>query len=171
MQARGLIFGAVATIVMAGCNAPAPEISEAKRKQIQFDRIAKIGDQSCLCAMAGRDTSRLDRELKRLTASLETKTWMTSSSPLRADSVCYPQIGERACVGRIVVTHSRLESDFVCTEEQADELQKIWDAAAPDDGTIEGWNKTRKKRDEALLARLKAMHAEAAAQIPQSACN
>lgn len=171
MQARGLALGAVAMVLLAGCNPPAPEISEARRKEIQSGRVVKLGDQICLCAMAGRDTSRLDRELERLTASLETKTWMTSSVPLQADSVCYPQLGEQACAGRIVVTHSRSDSDFVCTAKQADELQRVWDAAAPDDGTIEGWNKSRKKRDDALLTRLRAMHAEAAAKIPQSACN
>ncbi|WP_179101955.1 hypothetical protein [Sphingopyxis sp. KK2] len=138
---------------------------------MQIDRVVKLGDQSCLCAMAGRDTSKLDRELERLTASLETKTWMTSSVPLRADGVCYPQLGERACVGRVVITHSRSDTDFVCTGKQADELLAVWEGAATDGRTYESLVAADKKRDAALLKRLRAMHAEAAAKIPQSACN
>jgi hypothetical protein len=171
MQARGLTLGMVAMALLASCNSRAPEISEAKRKEMQFDRIAKLEDQSCLCAMAGRDTAKLDGEIKRLTASLKKQESTTSSVPLRGDSTCYPELGDRACTGRVVVTHSTSDRDFVCSEKQADELLAVFDAAAPDDGTIEGWNKTRKKRDDALLTRIKAMHAEAAAKIPQSACN
>lgn len=171
MQARGLTLAAAATILLAGCSSPSPKLSEAERREIQAKRMATLDDQSCLCAMAGRDTSKLDREIKRLTASSDKRESVTSSVPLQGQTTCYPQLGEQACAGRIVVTHSSSDSDFVCTQKQADELLAVWDAAAPDDGTIEGWNRTRKKRDDALLQRLRAMHTEAAAKIPQSACN
>lgn len=171
MQARGLTLGTMVVVLLAGCAPPAPEISEAKRKEMQFDRIAKLDDQSCLCAMAGRDTSKLDRELEGLTASLEKLDSMTSSVPLQSRNTCYPQLGERACVGRVVITHSRSDADFVCTGKQADELLAVWEGAATDGRTYESLVAADKKRDAALLKRLRAMHTEAAAKIPQSACN
>ncbi|MBL0916107.1 MAG: hypothetical protein IBJ13_11530 [Sphingopyxis sp.] len=158
-------------VLLAGCNPPVPELSEAKRNEMQFDKIAKLDDRSCLCAMAGRDTSKLDRELERLTASMEKLDSMTSSVPLQGRNTCYPQLGEGFCVGRVVITHSRSETDFVCTQKQADELLAVWEGAATDGRTYESLVAAGKKRDAALLKRLKAMHAEAAAKIPQSACN
>src|SRR3546814_18172262 len=80
----------------------------------------------------------------------------TSSVPLSGELTCYPELGEQACIGRIAFTHSPA-GNFVCTEAQADELDAAWNAAAPDDGTTEGFNKSLPKRDEALLKPLKAM--------------
>ena len=171
MQGRGLAIGAVVAFLLAGCDPPTPPISKSERNRMQFDRITKLDEQLCQCAMAGRDTSKLDSKMKQLTASLQKQESTTSSVPLRGDNTCYPELGERACTGRVVVTHSTSSNDFVCSQKQADALLAVFDAAAPDDGTIEGWNKTRKKRDDALLTRIKAMHAEAAAKIPQSACD
>jgi lysyl-tRNA synthetase class II len=175
MQARVLALATTVMILLSSCDAPtdapAPKAADPKRQAIQFERIAKIADQSCMCAMAGRDTSTLDRELERLTASLEKQESATSSVPLQGQNTCYPELGERACVGRIVITRSSSKSDFVCSEEQADELQAVWDAAVKDDGSIESFNRALPKRNEALLKRLRGMHAEAAVKIPQSACN
>ena len=171
MQARGLTLAPAAAILLAGCSYPNPKLSEAERKEIQAKRIATLDDQSCLCAMAGRDTSKLDREINRLTASLEKQESATSSVPLQGQNTCYPELGEGACVGRIVITHSRSDADFVCTQKQADELLSVWEGAATDGRTYESLVAADKKRDAALLKRLRAMRAEAVAKIPQSACN
>jgi hypothetical protein len=175
MQARVQAIATTVMILLSGCDAPAdaptPKAPDPKRQAMQFEQIAKIADQSCMCAMAGRDTTALDHKLERLTASLEKQGSATSSVPLQGQLTCYPELGERACIGRIVITGSSSKSDFVCSEEQADELQVSWDAIAKDDGDIDNFNKTLPKRDEALRNRLRAMHVEAAAKIPQSACN
>lgn len=170
MQARGLEIAVVAAFLLAGCDAPAPAIPESKRKEMQFERIAKLTKKSCMCAMAGRDTSKLESKLQQLTASLEKSGWATSSVPLRADMTCYPDLGDSACAGRTVLQKSP-ETNFVCSETQAIELDAVWKAAATDGPTYESLVNANKKRDEALLKRLRAMHAEAAAKIPQSACN
>lgn len=171
MQARGLVITIVAAALLPSCDASSTQKPAPKRGETRFEQIKRLTDQSCGCAMAGRNTAALDQRLAHLTAKLETMATGTSSVPLRGDLICYHQLGEQACAGRIVVTHSSSDSDFICTQKQADELLAVWDAAAPDDGTAESLNRTRKKRDEALLTRLKAMHAEAAKSIPQSACN
>ena len=124
-----------------------------------------------MCKMAGRDTQSLDRELERLTASLKEEGSDSAGVPLQGGSTCYPELGERACIGRTVITGSSSESDFVCTHEQAEELQAAWDGAVEDDGDMDRFNKSLPKRDQALRKRLRAMQAEVAAKIPQSACN
>lgn len=175
MQARVLALATTVMLLLSSCDAPAeaptPEAPDPKRNAMRFERIAKIDEQSCMCKMAGRDTRRLDRELEQLTASLKEQGSDSSSVPLQGQTTCYPELGERACIGRIVITGSSSKSDFVCSETQADELQAAWDAADKDDGNIDRFNKSLPKRDRALLKRLRAMHAEAAAKIPQSACN
>ena len=175
MQARILALTTPVLIRLSSCDAPTgapmPAAPDPKHKAMQFERIAKIAEQSCMCAMAGRDTKALGRELERLTTSLEKQESATSSVPLQGQITCYPELGEQACIGRIVITGSPSKSDFVCTEEQADELQAAWDTAVEDDGDIDSLNKSLPKRDRALLKRLKAMHAQAAAMIPQTACN
>lgn len=168
MQARGLAIATTVAILLSSCaaptDAPTPEAPDPKRNAMRFERIAKIDEQSCMCRMAGRDTTKIDRELEQLTASLKEEGSDSASVPLQGQSTCYPELGERACIGRIVITGSSSESDFVCSEEQANELQTVWDAAGEDGMTLP-------KRDRALRKRLKAMQAEAAAEIPQSACN
>src|SRR3546814_13950397 len=99
-----------------------------------------------MCAMAGRDTSTLNLELERLTASLKKEGMGTSSVPLSGELTCYPELGEQACIGRIAFTHSPA-GNFVCQEAQADELDAAWNAAAPDGGTTAGFKKSDRKTD------------------------
>lgn len=175
MQARVLAIVTTVMILISGCDAPmdapTPKAPDPKRQAMQFEQIARVADQSCMCEMAGRDTTTLDREWERLTASLKAEGSDSSSVPLQGQSTCYPELGERACTGRTVITGSSSKSDFVCTHEQAEELQAAWDGAVEDDGDMDRFNKSLPKRDRALRKRLRAMQAEVAAKIPQSACN
>src|SRR3546814_14271899 len=90
-----------------------------------------------MCAMAGRDTSTLNLELERLTASLKKEGMGTSSVPLSGELTCYPELGEQACIGRIAFTHSPA-GNFVCTEAQADELDAAWHSADRSEERREG---------------------------------
>src|SRR3546814_4136464 len=75
MQERGLVIIIAAALALCGCEASSPEELASKAEQkasaARFEQIAKLADQSCMCAMAGRDTSTLNLELERLTASLK----------------------------------------------------------------------------------------------------
>src|SRR3546814_7812604 len=150
MQERGLVIIIAAALALCGCEASSPEELASKAEQkasaARFEQIAKLADQSCMCAMAGRDTSTLNLELERLTASLKKEGMGTSSVPLSGELTCYPELGEQACIGRIAFTHSPA-GNFVCTEVQEDELEAAWKAAAPDAGTNEGFNKSLPKRE------------------------
>src|SRR3546814_17346625 len=86
-----------------------------------------------MCAMAGRDTSTLNLELERLTASLKKEGMGTSSVPLSGELTCYPELGEQACIGRIAFTHSPA-GKLVCNEEHTEEMDAAWKREAPEIG-------------------------------------
>src|SRR3546814_20386820 len=111
-----------------------------------------------MCAMAGRDTSTLNLELERLTASLKKEGMGTSSVPLSGELTCYPELGDQACIGRIAFTHSP-DGNFVCTEAQADDLDAAWNATAHDDGTPDGFHTSLPPPGHALITPPKAQPA------------
>jgi hypothetical protein len=168
MQAnRGLLFILpIAILLLAACDGSSPrEIKAEARPADEFARIEKLALQSCLCKMAGRNSSGADRALKAATSSLKAAEGAeTPALPVHAARTCYPELGPKACLVDLWV-HEPYGDGAVCSYEQADELMaaaKAAYSAHPGD---------RERADAIVRKRFEALRAEAAAKIPQSACN
>lgn len=170
MQDRGRSVSgwAFALFLLSGCSASEPADPPIKSEQSvvdpRFARIDGLHQQSCLCALAGRDHTKIDAALKAATAGLKVEGAGESSAPLAGLYDCYPELGERACTSSYYLTFSPDEVR-VCSLGQVEELERVWRAADHgSDGSSEAPNK-------AVLQRLSTMRKELADTIPQSACN
>lgn len=153
-------------LFLAACDGSASRRTKAGTDPADgFARIEKLAFQSCLCKMAGRDSRGADRALKAATSSLKAvEGTETPALPVHASHTCYPDFGPKACLTDLWV-HEPYGEGVVCSSEQAGELMAVAKAAYrayPGDG---------ERADAVVRKRFEAMRAEAAAKIPQSACD
>ncbi len=150
----------MALLLLSGCEGRKSD----KAPRATFAEIKALTRKSCLCRMAGRDAAAVERKLEKLTTGLRKEGYGSASTPLGSDGYCYPELGEQACAGEYEVVTTGPQ-DFVCTSEQADELDHVWNATGLDA------DRRSTRADAALLRRLWEMRHELAAKIPQSSCN
>jgi hypothetical protein len=113
--------------------------------------------------MAGRDDRAVREKWIRLTSRLQSEPLGSAGLPLETEADCFPQIGPDACVVRAIkVVNS--PQDFVCTHEQAEELEGIWNKA------MAGRSKSSASADTALLERLNSMRGDLKRSLPKEAC-
>ena len=154
------------SLLFAACDSTASHQTKARMGPTDtFARIEKLAFQSCMCKMARRDSRGADRALKAATSSLETaKGTETPVWPFHVLHTCYPQFGPKACLSALRVPEPYGDG-AVCSPEQGGELMTAAEAAYRDHPG------NREQADAAIRKRFEAMRAEAAAKIPQSACN
>ena len=143
-------MAAVAGLV-SGCADPKPSTEPTIKRELE--KLEKLAEQDCMCRMAGLETSILRDEFERLTHGREQTGSATSSIPVSYEIVCFPDLGETACIsaGGYLPPNS---DNFICSEAQAMELETVWSAVqAGGRGSIE-------ESGAAMLARLEGMRAE-----------
>ncbi|MXO60455.1 hypothetical protein GRI89_12995 [Altererythrobacter salegens] len=128
-----------------------------------METLNALAERACLCQMAGRDASAVTRRFEELTAGLTVEGYGTASDPLSSEITCFPQIGEEACVVERIEVVGNPARNFVCTNEQADELEATWHNALAAGGDAA-------KADFALLDHLQEMRDALANELPQSDC-
>jgi hypothetical protein len=152
----------IALLLLAACDSTVPRQTGATD---EFARIEKLAFQSCMCKLAGRDSGGAERALKSATDSLETAEGPdTPALPVHVSRTCYPKFGPKACLADFWV-HDPFGDGAVCSYGQAEDLIAAAEAshrAHPRDYEL---------ADAVVRKRFEAMRAEAAAKIPQSACN
>ncbi|QNO25699.1 hypothetical protein EEB18_012935 [Sphingopyxis sp. OPL5] len=168
MQANPGVVAILLTplLLLAACDGTdSRQTSAEERPTDEFARIEKLAFQSCMCKLAGHDSSGADRALGSATDSLETAGGPeTPALPVHVSRTCYPKFGPDACLADFWV-HEPYGDGAVCSYGQTDDLiaaAKDAHRASPRDD---------KRADAAVRKRFEAMRAEAAAKIPRSACN
>lgn len=156
---RLAIIGAFALV---SCGAP-DKGDRASSDTPDLAKLQELASHDCACRLAGHKTSRHGAEYDRLTRALEKSGVATSSVPVSYDSVCFPALGENACVltGGYIPPDA---SNFVCTEEQGIALEALWSEVDEKSGSVE-------KADAAVLLRLAEMRAEAKQTLKAADCN
>jgi hypothetical protein len=150
---------------VGACNSdsvqPQPKIVELP----DFERLGSLAEKQCLCAMAGRSNEKVSLEFNRLTTGLQAVDLGSASAPLSASIRCFPQYGrDNACVTLSYSFVVTTEREFVCTSDQADELESIWNAQVAKRGGS-------RNHDDALLKGLKVMRREVASSLSQATCD
>jgi len=149
-------------LLLAACDSTASRQTSATD---EFARIEKLASQSCMCKLAGRDSRGADRALKSATDSLQTAEGAeTPALPVHVSRKCYPKFGPKACLADFWV-HEPYGDGAVCSYEQAEDLIATAEAAHL------AYPRDYELADAAVRKRFEAMRSEAAAKIPQSACN
>ena len=75
--------------------------------------------------MAGRDDRTLEKRINEITKGLAIEQLGTTSDPLSYQINCYQKLGERACATTAINLLAGTANQFVCTDEQASELEKL----------------------------------------------
>ena len=151
----------IGLLALCAC-APESE-SRTRLPEPSLETLDRLAERACLCGMAGRDFSAITTEFERLTAGLSDEGLGTASTPLSSDIVCFPELGERACVlTQMHVVAS--PQDFVCTEDQASELETVWNRLLPESGHTAA-------ADTALLERLNAMRDDLKLSLAAETCD
>jgi len=171
MQARrsALLMVVVIANLLGSCSPPDTSSAQANdaapsAADPRFIKVEKLARQSCLCKLAGHDSSKVDAALDAATAGLEVGGFVESSTPLSGDYTCYPELGERACVATYYFPSSP-NAPRVCNLEQVADLEKAWKSASlTSDGSTDAAHVVLQKR-------LSELRRSVASAIPQSACN
>jgi hypothetical protein len=114
---------------------PSARLTTASAKDVgrRLDAIQAVATLECQCLMAGRDVRALKARYSRLTDGLSEQGFATSSVPVSYESVCFPELGENACISTRAYLPPSGE-DFVCSEAQGIEIEHVWNDAMPEEG-------------------------------------
>ena len=145
---------------------PSARLTTASAKDVgrRLDGIQAVATLECQCLMAGRDVRALKARYSRLTHGLSEEGFATSSVPISYESVCFPELGENACIStRAYIPPSG--KDFVCTEPQGIEIEHVWNDAMPAGGGETAM------ADQAAERRIAEMREEMKRKISQADCS
>lgn len=150
-----------ALISLAGCS-PQEASEQPVAKLPKLRELQRLATLDCQCRLAGKDGSRHGREFARLIEPLTREASATSSVPVSYEADCFPALGENACV----LTGGYLPPDsgnFVCTEAQGIELEKLWAGAYARRASVT-------EADETILRRLDQMRSDARKSVREQDC-
>ena len=155
-----LIAAFLPLAILTACGAGDSPEQEAALTPIET--LEDLSTRACLCRMAGHDDGVLRNEYERLTANLEGEGLGSASLPLSSSVTCFPELGERACVTHSLDVVATNGADFACTNEQAGELEAIWNRAVVEERA--------EQADADLMKRLEAMREELRQSLTQADC-
>ena len=115
--------------------------------------------------MAGRDDRTLEKRINEITKGLAIEQLGTTSDPLSYQINCYQKLGERACATTAINLLAGTANQFVCTDEQASELEKLWLNSIPKNGV------SSEPDDRAVLQRMRSMRTEIEKMTSQKMCD
>ena len=150
----------VALGVLGGCGSNVGSQSDSEER---IEELSNLAERKCLCRMADRNVAALEREIGRLTSDLKITSMASSSEPLSQELICFPELGEHACV----IDQARFvygEDDFACTAAQATELETIWFR------TFSLEDESGSAANAALQSRLSVMRQELRETLTQAEC-
>lgn len=121
MSRQSVIAG---LLLLTACADEEPT-AEQKVQSPKIEAIQKLIKRECECRMAGFEPTYLQEQIETLTDGLIGEGYGTSSDPITYSSVCYPELGERACAN---IDANMIGSPelFVCTSEQGLEVESAY---------------------------------------------
>lgn len=111
--------------------------------------LKAIALDECLCAMAGEGDC--GNRLSKASDGLEQREESESSAPMAPIDVCFPQLGNGCATRRWYFVNGD-DEDFVCTNAQRDELERLF--GSPETGP------DTKRADLAVRDRIRSMREE-----------
>jgi len=157
----------VSLILLTSCQREKPNQKSVAHASIpSMQTLSTLATRACKCKMAGHDSGAIDREFARLTAHLSQEPQGSASTPLSYEITCFPELGNTACVTNAIVASGLGDGAFVCTDAEADELEKLWSSKLH-----RGALPSTKSSDTALLKRINGMRADTKKALPQFACD
>lgn len=149
-------FTLILTIALVSACGETQPPEEQAQKLPTIEAIQSLTTRECECRMAGIDSTALQRRIETLTVGLDAEGFGTASDPVTYSSTCYPELGKTACT----MTYANLvefPEAFVCTAEQSEEVEAIWDDALADPyGPTTEAERAAKQRIETMRDELRA---------------
>ena len=154
-------------ILLTGCDDKPPVTDTPNilttENQRKFAEIEELSRASCLCKLTERKSPSIDDQLKAATKSLRSESMGESSTPLAGSYVCFPELGERACVSTYYLVSATNEASL-CDLNQVKRIERAWTLAS------RAADPFAEEQTKAMLAELSKLKGELKKSIPSSAC-
>ena len=155
------------SIMLTGCDNKRPVADTSniptKANQRKFAEIEELSRASCLCKLAERKSPLIDDQLKTATKLLLIESMAESSAPLTGSYVCFPELGEHACISTYYFTSADNEPRL-CDLNQVNRVERAWKLAS------RAADPFAEAQTAAMLAELSKLKEEQKKAIPSSAC-